>query len=262
MNRFYKVDTTLDPRRVLIQKPAKRNSLGRASHQRFFIPLHYEKNYAYPLLIWLHGPTGSEFEVSQIMPHVSMRNYVAVSPRGPVRHSAVHPNGDPTFTWDQESRTVEKAMEDVLSCISQATRRFNIAPHRIFLAGNDRGGTMALRLAFAEPELFAGVASIGGSLPVTRCPLAKIDAARSLRVLLAAGRNSDQYSVDRVCDDLRLLHAAGLSVACRQYPCGHEVTTRMLSDLNNWMMEIVSGQPMDCSAGVDDPTHMRIQDYN
>src|SRR3954449_13229207 len=47
-----------------------------------FAPIHYEKRYAYPLLVWLHGDAGSERELRQVIPQVSMRNYVAVAPRG------------------------------------------------------------------------------------------------------------------------------------------------------------------------------------
>src|SRR6185503_16233240 len=47
-----------------------------------FAPIHYEERYAYPLLVWLHGDAGSEQELRQIMPLVSMRNYVAIAPRG------------------------------------------------------------------------------------------------------------------------------------------------------------------------------------
>jgi hypothetical protein len=35
------------------------------------------------------------------------------------------------------------------------------------------------------------------------------------------------------------MHAAGCTVALRQYPCGDELTTTMLSDLDRWMMAIV-----------------------
>ena len=49
-----------------------------------FAPLHYESNYAYPLIVWLHGANDDERQLKRIMPFVSLRNYVAVSPRGTV----------------------------------------------------------------------------------------------------------------------------------------------------------------------------------
>ena len=47
-----------------------------------FAPLHYESGYAYPLIVWLHGRGNDERQLLRIMPQVSMRNYVAVAPRG------------------------------------------------------------------------------------------------------------------------------------------------------------------------------------
>lgn len=234
---------------------------SRIPNHRFFIPLHYEKNYAYPLLVWLHGATGSELEISQVMPHISMRNYVGVSPRGAVKHAARHANGDATFTWDQRSKTIEFAFEDVLQCIDIAKRRFHIAHDRVFLVGNGPGGTMALRLALTAPQHFAGVATIGGAMPTTRQPLAGVQRARSLPVMIAHGRDSDVYGSNEACNDLRLLHAAGFPVTLFQYPCPQEVTTKMLSDLNGWMMERISG-PNGSSASYDDPARLRIHDHN
>ena len=54
-------------------------------------------------------------------------------------------------------------------------------------------------------------------------------------------RDSQTYRVERVCDELALFHAAGMSVTLRQYPCGDELTTQMLRDLDVWLMEQVTG---------------------
>ena len=40
-----------------------------------FVPLHYEANYSYPLLVWLHGPGDDERQLKKIMPLISMRRY-------------------------------------------------------------------------------------------------------------------------------------------------------------------------------------------
>jgi phospholipase/carboxylesterase len=58
---------------------------------------------------------------------------------------------------------------------------------------------------------------------------------------LATARLSRCYPEQQVCRDLRLLHAAGCMVALRHYPCGDELTTAMLSDLDRWLMDQVCG---------------------
>ena len=47
-----------------------------------FAPMHYEPGYAYPLIVWLHGTGGDQRQLQRVMPLVSMRNYVAITPRG------------------------------------------------------------------------------------------------------------------------------------------------------------------------------------
>ena len=197
-----------------------------------FAPMHYERNYAYPLIVWLHGPQDDECQVTRVMPLVSMRNYAAVGPRGTLDS----PPGGRGYRWPQEPRHIALAEQRVFAAVAPARRWLNIAPNRVYLAGYEEGGTMALRIALAQPRCFAGVVSIGGAFPSTLRPLARLHEARSLKILLATCRDSRQYPQSQVCRHLRLFHAAGMSVDLRQYPCGDELTTNMLSDMDRWIM--------------------------
>ena len=133
------------------------------THTALFAPLHYEPNYAYPLLVWLHGPGDDENQLKRIMPLVSLRNYVAVAVRGP---SQVHrTGGKPGYTWTRHRNLMTLADERVFDAIEMAQSRFNISPDRIFLAGFDCGGTMAFRLGMDHPHHFAGVLSLCGEFP-------------------------------------------------------------------------------------------------
>ena len=73
--------------------------------------------------------------------------------------------------------------------------------------------------------------------------MAKLTEARRLPVFVAAGRHSTTYTPANVCDDLRLLHAAGLSITLREYPCGHELPPQMLSDVDRWVMDQIQSAP-------------------
>jgi len=205
-----------------------------------FTPLHYERNYAYPLIVWLHGPDDDEHQITRIMPLVSMRNYVGVGPRGTV--SAVESCESPAgaaggFRWEQSTSQIAQAEQRVISAIAAARCWLNIEKSRIYLAGFGCGGTMALRLALSQPDAYAGVLSIGGAFPSTLRPLGQLHAVRRLKIFLATGRDSQQYPESEVCENLRLFHSAGMSVCLRQYPCGDDLTTNMLSDMDRWIME-------------------------
>jgi phospholipase/carboxylesterase len=220
------------------------HGLLQTSHQRglhyaLFVPLHYEPNYAYPLVVWLHGPGDDERQLQRIMPLVSMRNYVAIGPRGPRPCT----DGAAGFTWSESDADVMAAEECVFECLEVARERWSIAAQRIFLAGYQCGGTLAFRLGLQHPRKFAGVLSLGGPFPTGHAPLANFDQARQLPLFIAQGRRSVLYPVETTCDELRLFHAAGMHVTLRQYPCGDELNPQMLHDMNVWIMELVTGIP-------------------
>ena len=203
--------------------------------------MHYEQNYAYPLLVWLHGPDDDERQLQRIMPLVSMRNYVAIGPRG-TSQSDLDPRG---YCWRQTERDITLAEESVLNCVELARQRYHISPSRIFIGGYDCGGTMAFRVGLRNPDLFAGILSIAGRFPMEYRPLANYMKAREVPMLIAQGMEAKKYSTDDLCSELRLFHSASFKVNVRQYPCGDELTTQMLHDMDVWMMERVTDVAAD-----------------
>jgi phospholipase/carboxylesterase len=213
-----------------------------------FAPMHYESGYAYPLIVWLHGNGANERQLQRVMPLVSMRNYVAVAPRG----LELPGQQREQYGWRQTDEHIQQAEQRVFDGIELASRKFHIAAQRIFLVGFDAGGTMAMRIALGRPNYFAGAASLCGALPTGHAPLGNLTAARQLWVLLASGRADLELPAERVCEDLRLLHSAGISTTLRQYPCGHELMPQMLADLDRWILEqlMPQPQPVDSDAAI------------
>jgi phospholipase/carboxylesterase len=200
-----------------------------------FVPLHYEANYAYPLIVWLHDNGEDEHHLADRMFEISMRNYVGVAPRAPER------DWDKGFCWPQTPRYIQHSFNATLNAIDEATGRFSINSERIYLAGHGAGGSMAFRLAFMRPDIFAGVISLNGQVPEDFSPLAQIKACRDLSIFWAHGRKSCEFSENRLCEQLRLLHVAGFSVTLRQYPCGDEMMPQAMRDINVWIMDAING---------------------
>lgn len=205
-----------------------------------FGPKHYEANYAYPLIVWLHSPGGDERQLVRIMPAISLRNYVAVAPRG------FCPGGGASerlgYVWPQTPEHIHEAECRVVEAMEAAASKFHVTADRVFLAGFGAGGTMAFRVALNCPTLFAGVISLCGEFPSGQTPFGRLTESRQLPVLLAVGRDSHVYPPAKACDDLRLLHAAGMSIILRQYPCGQELTEPMLRDVDRWIIEQITAQ--------------------
>src|SRR5215213_5942076 len=81
-----------------------------------FAPLHYERRYAYPLLVWLHDDGGNERELRLLMPHVSVRNYVAAAARGTIKAE----ESGRAFAWQQSPSAIGESAERVRQCIDVA----------------------------------------------------------------------------------------------------------------------------------------------
>ena len=211
-----------------------------------FGPERYEPRYEYPLIVWLHSCHSSEQELESVMPELSMQNYVACAPRGTL---ACDPEGK-LFRWGQSAATTAIAEEIVFETIELASRQFSVANNRIFLAGFGGGGSMAWRIALRYPQRFAGVISICGDFPHRNQPLMNLAAARYLDTLWMYGADSAQCGVKHVCESLPVLHSACLRAELRQYPCGDDLLSNMLVDMNNWVMERVTRQPSRSESSV------------
>ncbi len=201
-----------------------------------FAPIHYESGYAYPLIVWLHGPGSSEDELRQVMPLVSTRNHVAVAPRG-TRHVD---GGNRTYNWDDSADGIFEAGQRVADCIAIAKERFNIHPERVFIAGHSTGGTMAHRLGMEFPEQFAGAISLGGQVPRGSHLLKNINRMRQFPLLLSVSpeeaSREESYTLEHVMDDVRFLHYTGMPLSLQLHPEGDELTTTMFEDLDGWVM--------------------------
>ena len=212
-----------------------------------FAPMHYEPKYAYPLLVWLHGIGGDERQIMRIMPVISMRNYVAVAPRGlPMEQPPCPPTFDLSvsailhrpkeqYDWILSSDSLPSLEQRIFDCIAVAQERCNVASHRIFIAGFGSGGTAALRLATLYPEHFAGAASFGGEIPLGNRIFPSWQMTQPLSVLLGV----DESAPENVCQMMELFYTAGISADVQEYPDAKSLTPTMLQDLNRWMMQIV-----------------------
>lgn len=198
-----------------------------------FIPLHYEPNYAYPLIVWLHTPGEDERQLQRIMPLWSLRNYAAVSVRGSVSFGN---DGLPKkgFYWDAGS--YESAYTSVLEAISEIRQHINISPNRIYLAGCDEGAAMAQRLVFRNPHCFNGLISFNGGIPEDMMLLEHLRELQKVRFLYLVSNSLRACPVETLCSHLRLLYSAGVPLTLRNYPKMGPLLPEMFRDANRWIM--------------------------
>lgn len=212
---------------------------GPVVQRSYFLPIHYTKNYRYPLIVWLHNDGFNENQVTQVMPHISLRNYVAVGVRG-------NRSADSTghrYDWHDSAAAIGIAHDNVVDAAEEAADRFAIHPDRVVLAGYGAGGSMALRIAMRDPKRFAAAVSLGGRMPRGSIRNPNQLRNRRLPMLWQWGAENHQFTAEGLKADCQAAMAIGAQVEIRQYPGDDEMDTVVLGDLDRWVMRcVISGE--------------------
>lgn len=207
---------------------------------RTFLPMGYEPNYPYPLLVFLHGDGGSEEQVLRLAPRVSRRNYIAIGLRGP-EVIGERPDGRVCCGWGSDGQ-YQQTLEDYLVRAVEETRRtYHVHSERIYLVGVCEGATEAYRLALSMPERIAGVIALNGELPHGG-PLFRMAEIRGLKAFIGHGIANVAVPLSIAKKNARLLYTAGIDIRMHTYATTHRLHPDMLRDANRWVMEQVTSE--------------------
>lgn len=212
-----------------------------AACKRVYVPMYYEKNYQYPLVVWLHNDGFNENQVCQVMPHISDRNHLAVGVRAP----QLMDDSGQRFAWSVDRESVTVASRQIDAVIAEMVSQFNIHKDRIVLAGYQSGGSMAMQIALRQAGKYAAVISMGGQMDWS---LASGLQSGSLpgkpfsilwqRAMLDAG-----FDQQLILSDVQRVQSLGLPMELRQYQDDDEMSTVALNDVNQWIMRhVVAGE--------------------
>ncbi len=236
-----------------------------------YLPRQYEPNYAYPLLVLLHGKGGDEDQLVRAMPTVSRRNYIGLGLRAP--HPVHKRDRSIGFSWgsefdapgrgafraprpmdpaerfrrallEPESEPMTRLEDGIFAAIRETRALLHVHSERIFLVGHGEGAAAAYRLGLSFPERFAGVVAVNGWLPDDFQALARFDALRGFPVLAVHGAWNSRVPLDHAHRDVATLRAGGLQVAFQAYPCNHRLGADMLADVDTWIMNHCTNQPL------------------
>jgi len=201
---------------------------------RTFLPTGYEPNYPYPLVVFFHGHAGNEEQILKLAPRLSRRNYVCIALRG----SLPVPSRDAAsaFTWSSDGADSTHLEDYVFRAVEQTRRAYHIHSERIYLAGFCEGAQVAYRLGLSNPERFAGLISLNGTMPRGGGPLFRLPDVRRLKVLIGHGVANAIVPHSLARSDHRLLYSAGLDVHMNTYPTTHRIHGDMLRDVNRWII--------------------------
>lgn len=210
---------------------------------RISLPLNYEPNYPYPLVVLIHGQGSNEEHVQKVVPHLSRRNYICLSLRGPC-DLGQRANGHPSRGWGTPGQYDALIEEYLTQSIYRTCRAFHVHSERIYLTGVCEGASVAYRFGLSHPERFGGVIALNGALPESTpsAPLLRLDNLRHFRVFIGHGFANAVVPLSSARETFRTLYSGGADVRLFTYPTTHRLHPCMLRDVNRWIMDQVNTQ--------------------
>ncbi len=141
--------------------------LGGDRPARLILPAGYVPGALRPLVILLHGfsVTGEVQDLYLgLSPEAAAKGFITLVPDGTKNATGVpFWNASPSWCCDFGNSGVDDAGY-ILGLVAEAKTRFTIDPARVYLVGHSNGGFMSYKLACEHADVFAGIASIAGSM--------------------------------------------------------------------------------------------------
>ena len=140
-----------------------------------YLPLQYSEQEAWPLVILLHGFTGTakgEDTYLGLRYRTSLKGFVLLTPEGTVTPTGTIGDEGRDLSGNQFWNATESCcdfaktgVDDsgyILRLIEKAKQTYKIDPSRIYLFGHSNGGFMVNRLGCDAGGSFAGIANLAG----------------------------------------------------------------------------------------------------
>lgn len=176
--------------------------LGGDRPARVVVPADYRPDVDHPLVILLHGysATGQLQDLYlDFSPRAAARGFIVIVPEGRVNGLGnQYWNASPGWCCDFTNSGVDDAGY-LLALVAEAKTRYRIDARKVFLVGHSNGGFMSYKMACEHADVFAGMVSIAGSMPLADkdCapsePVAVLQVHGTLDAVIAYNGTAGQY---------------------------------------------------------------------
>jgi phospholipase/carboxylesterase len=198
----------------------------------------------HPALFAFHGWGSSALDLVGLAPYIADGRFLVICPQGPMEVPIGPTRG---FGWypirmggPPDPDAIEAAGRNAERFIDQALERYPIDKRKVVLLGFSQGGTMAYRLAIANPSRYTALVAISTWFPPElKHQVKDADALGQLPTLVQHGRADDMIDIGRARTSVENLRALHVPLQYREYDCGHEITADGLMDLSKFLHDKV-----------------------
>jgi predicted peptidase len=236
---------------IEFRKKVYANKTGERLPYRLYVPLGYDANRKYPLLVWLHGGDGRGSDNTkqlnggnQLGTHFWAGKDVQL--KFPMFVLVPQcPSGD---NWsDPDLNQPTKWLELAMNALAEVQKEFSIDPDRIYLAGQSMGGLGVWSALQAYPGKWAAAMIMSAYDNFT-----DVKALASTPLWVFQGEADDSVPVLLVREMMKQLGRAHANLRYTEYPkTDHEVWKKAFAepDLLPWLSSQKRGLPAEGQLG-------------
>lgn len=192
------------------------------------------------LLILLHGVGSNEDDLFRftdtLPPHfivVSARAPYTICPGRYAWFRVDFSSGKPVIDPEQ----AEKSRQVLNLFTSQLMERYEVNPTEVYMGGFSQGGIMSYSTGLTHPQKFKGIFILSSRLlPEVKPLINPGPALQKLRVFIAHGIADQVLPLPHAHEAKAYLDNLTPDITYHEYRIGHQVDTRELADLNNWLL--------------------------
>jgi len=204
------------------------------------VPVSYDDDKSWPLLIALHGYEGTKESMMKLSLLINDSDWLIASLQGPYQF-LVPSKEDPNvrkvgFGWLTPYKAPESVAlhhRNVIDLIDKTAVTHNIDRSKIFLMGFSQAVALNYRFVFSNPGIIRGVIGVCGGIPgdFQEKPYHNV----STEVLHIAGTSDEYYPIERAKTFGPILETKARSVDFRTYDVGHVFPRQSFSGINEWI---------------------------
>jgi phospholipase/carboxylesterase len=199
-----------------------------------------------PLLLLLHGIGSNEEDLFALAPAlpptclvISLRGRLTLQPGAYAWfHAEFLPDG-----IEIEAGEEKESRAAVLKVIDEAVEAYGADPDQVYLMGFSQGAIMSLSIMLTHPEKIAAVVAMSGRvLEEVKPGMVAPEKLEGFPVLIAHGVADEVIPIRYARAALEYLRPFNVKLFYREYGMGHTVTEDSLTDILEWLNEVMMGQ--------------------
>jgi len=210
------------------------------------------KSSAKSCVIWLHGLGADGHDFADIVPQLNLPTTLAtrfIFPHAPIKPITINGGMHMRAWYDiygfsadtKQDETGIPLAEKAITALIDSEVAQGIPANKIVIAGFSQGGAMALYTGLRYPQQLAGVMALSTYLPLAYL-WDKSETVKNMQtpIFMAHGISDAVLSLNIGETSKDWLVNAGYQVAWHTYNMAHSVCPEEVSDIANWLTEVLS----------------------